>query len=57
MPGLYHDYACVLSVHQVLSYLALEWAAYLALALYLDNVLPNESGVRRKCAGNSLPAS
>ncbi len=35
----------------MLGYLALEWAVYLALALYLDNVLPNESGVRRKCAG------
>jgi hypothetical protein len=42
------DYECVLSIDQGFKFLALEWAVYLILAIYLDNVVPNEFGVRKK---------
>ena len=46
-PDYYQDFECVLSVEQCLTYLAIEAVVYFLLAVYLDNVLPNEQGVRR----------
>ena len=46
---MYRDYSCVLSAQQGLIFLAIEWIVYFFIAIYLDNLLPNESGVRRRC--------
>lgn len=46
-PAIYRDYSCVLSARDALAYLTFEWLLYLFIAIYLDNILPNESGVCR----------
>uniref|UniRef100_A0A061SDE8 Abc transporter a family member 2-like n=2 Tax=Tetraselmis sp. GSL018 TaxID=582737 RepID=A0A061SDE8_9CHLO len=43
----YIDNDCVMPIGTILEILAIEFFAYLLLALYLDNVLKNENGVRR----------
>jgi hypothetical protein len=43
----YIDYTCVMSLNSIyLIYIAL-WVGYFFLAIYIDNVLPNETGNRR----------
>lgn len=46
-PAVYRDYSCVLPARDALVYLTIEWLLYFCIAIYLDNILPNESGVRR----------
>lgn len=48
VPGVYQDFNCVLSVQTVLVFLTLEAIAYFFIALYLDNILANNHGVRKK---------
>jgi ABC-type multidrug transport system ATPase subunit len=47
-PGQYVDYDCVLPLGSLLWILFAEWLLYGVLAVYLDNVLANESGVRQR---------
>ena len=47
-PGVYRDYSCVLTAQQVLVFLTIEWLVYFFIAIYLDNILANESGVRKR---------
>lgn len=46
-PNEYVDYRCVLSIQTCMIILLVEALVYFAIAIFLDNVLPNESGVRR----------
>ena len=38
----------MLSAQQGLIFLTIEWIVYFFIAIYLDNILPNESGVSRR---------
>lgn len=53
VPGVYQNFDCVLSIETIMIFLTLEALAYFVLAVYLDNILPNEQGARRgvSCAG------
>lgn len=42
----YRDFQCVLSLNGIYWILLAEWVAYLLLAIYMDNILPNENGTR-----------
>lgn len=44
---VYRSYDCVLPVGEVFIILIVQYACYLVLAVYLDQVIPNESGVSR----------
>ena len=44
----YRDYSCVLPISKAMLILLAEAVLYFLIALYLDNVLSNESGVRRR---------
>ena len=46
--GQYVDYNCVLPISRCMIILLVEAVVYFLIALYLDNVLANESGVRRR---------
>ncbi|KFM23420.1 ABC transporter A family member 2 [Auxenochlorella protothecoides] len=48
VPGVYQNFDCVLSIETIMIFLTLEALAYFVLAVYLDNILPNEQGVRQK---------
>lgn len=52
-PGQYRDFQCVLPLNTIFWILVAEWLVYLALAVYLDNIIPDENGSRRA----SLPAA
>ncbi|GBF88378.1 ABC transporter A family member protein [Raphidocelis subcapitata] len=52
----YRDYQCIYPVGQALVTLLVQWAAYLLLAIYLGNVLPNEVGARRPWYYPLLPS-
>jgi hypothetical protein len=45
-PKDYRDYQCVLPLNTALIILVAHWIVYLILAVYLDNILPNENGTR-----------
>ena len=47
MPGQYHDYECVLSISSCMLILLGEAVGFLLLAVYFDNVLPDENGMRQ----------
>jgi len=47
-PNGYWDFNCVFPLGTIMGVLALEFVVYTALGIYLDNVLPNENGVRKK---------
>ena len=44
-PDVFVDYACYLSLGGCFRWLTALFFAFFLLAMYLDNVLPNESGV------------
>lgn len=48
MAGQYVDYNCVLPISKAMIILLAEYVVYFLIALYFDNVLANESGVRRR---------
>jgi hypothetical protein len=43
----YRSYDCIFPLPQQYAVLIVQWAAYLLLAIYLNNVLPNEVGNKR----------
>ena len=43
----YIDFTCVMSLNQIYNILIALWLGYFFLAIYIDNVLPNETGNRR----------
>ena len=45
-PNAYRDYQCILSLNGIFWILLIEWVVYLLIAVYLDNILPNENGIR-----------
>ena len=47
-PSGYWDFNCVFPIGNMLAILALEFIVYTILGVYLDNVLANENGVRKK---------
>ena len=46
-PGVYWDFDCVFPLGTIMGVLALEFVVYTLLGIYLDNVVPNENGVRK----------
>ena len=55
LPGQYHDNACVLPIGSCLLILFGEAIGFLLLAIYFDNVLPDENGMRQSlwCGSDS----
>ncbi len=53
-PNAYKDYQCVLPLNTIFWILLAEWVGYLLLAIYLDNVVPNENGTRQALPRTSL---
>jgi ABC-type multidrug transport system ATPase subunit len=46
-PDAYWDFSCVFPLGTIFGVLALEFIVYTLIGIYLDNVLPNENGVRK----------
>ncbi len=46
-PDAYWDFNCVFPLGTIMAVLALEFIVYTLVGIYLDNVLPNENGVRK----------
>jgi len=46
-PNVYKDYSCVISIGEILEIWAVEVFVYFVFAIYLDNILKNENGLRR----------
>ena len=46
-PDAYWDFECVFPLGTIMGVLALEFIVYTLLGIYLDNVVPNENGVRK----------
>lgn len=46
-PDVYKDYSCVISIGDILEIWAVEVFVYFVFAIYLDNILKNENGLRR----------
>ena len=47
-PSQYWDFSCVFPLGNILAILAIEAGLYFLIAVYLNNVLPDENGVRKK---------
>ena len=46
-PDAYWDFECVFPLGTIMGVLALEFIVYTLLGIYLDNVVPNENGVKK----------
>ncbi len=46
-PEAYWDFDCVFPLGTIMGVLALEFVVYTLLGIYLDNVVPNENGVKK----------
>ena len=46
-PDAYWDFNCVFPLGTIMAVLALEFIVYTLLGIYLDNVVPNENGVKK----------
>ncbi len=43
----YINTSCVMSLNQIYGVLIALWCGYFLIAIYFDNIMPNEFGVRR----------
>jgi ABC-type multidrug transport system ATPase subunit len=46
-PDAYWDFDCVFPMGTIMGVLALEFIVYVLVGIYLDNIVPNENGVRK----------